>query len=43
MCLSRISGPLRKQFLTEEHYIDKKLLTKEEADALKVCGASNAD
>ena len=34
MCLSRVSGPLRKQFETTLQYIDKKLL--EESQALKV-------
>ena len=36
MCLSRVSGPLRKQFPTTQQYIDKKLMTLEEANALKV-------
>ena len=36
MCLSRISSPLRNKFPTAEHYMDKHLLTRREADALKV-------
>ena len=37
MCLSRISTPLRNQFPTAQHYIDKHLMTRKEAHALKVC------
>ena len=40
MCLSRISTPLRIQFPTAEHYMDKNLMTRREADALKVCWVS---
>jgi len=36
MCLSQISSPLRHKFLTDEKYIEKGLLTKEEAIALKI-------
>jgi len=36
MCLSGISTPLKEKFATVDHYIEKKLITKIEADALKM-------
>ena len=36
MCLARISSPFREQFDTVQDYFEKHLLTKREADALKV-------
>jgi len=36
MCLSRISQPLRNNFMTSEAYIEKKLLMRTEADQLQM-------
>eukprot|EP00092_Neocalanus_flemingeri_P011927 GFUD01012859.1.p1 GENE.GFUD01012859.1~~GFUD01012859.1.p1 ORF type:complete len:435 (-),score=93.53 GFUD01012859.1:908-2068(-) len=36
MCLARISTPLSNKFSSAQEYIDKKLLTKSEAEALKI-------
>ena len=38
MCLSQVSSPLRNDFLTDDKFIEKGLLTTEEASALKVRG-----
>jgi len=43
MCLTRISSPLMNRFSSAQDYIDKNLLTRREADALKLdlndCGS----
>jgi len=36
MCLSRISSPLRSKFFSAQDFIEKNLLTRSEADALKL-------